>query len=105
MVLPLFDYCVCFSDSCGVGSKECLKKLNRTAACITKGRSGDSLEIKELFQWPNLQFRRDYSKFVLVYKSLHDLVPTNLLADFGQTYARSSQLSNKTSRSAQSPIS
>ena len=38
-VLPLFDYCSSIWDSCGVGSKAYLDKLNRRATCIIEGRS------------------------------------------------------------------
>ena len=37
LVLPLFDYCSPVWDSCGVGSKAYLDKLNRCAACIIEG--------------------------------------------------------------------
>ena len=39
MILPLFDYCAPVWDSCGVGSKDYLNKLNRRVACIIVGRS------------------------------------------------------------------
>ena len=39
MILPLFDYCAPVWDSCGVGSKDYLNKLNRRAACIIEGSS------------------------------------------------------------------
>ena len=34
MILPFFDYCAPVRDSCSVGSKDYLNKLNRSAACI-----------------------------------------------------------------------
>ena len=38
MVLPLFDHCAVFLDSCGQGiSKSYLDKLNHRAACIIEG--------------------------------------------------------------------
>ena len=37
MVLPLFDHCAVFWDSCGQGSKSYLDKLNHRAACIIEG--------------------------------------------------------------------
>ena len=39
MILPLFDYCAPVWDSCGVGSKDYLNKLNRRVTCIIVGRS------------------------------------------------------------------
>ena len=39
MVLALFDNCLSVWDNCGVGSKSCLDKLNRRAACIIEVRS------------------------------------------------------------------
>ena len=39
LVLPLFDYCSPVWDSCGIGSKPYLDKLNRRAARIIEGRS------------------------------------------------------------------
>ena len=46
LVLPLFDYCSPVWDSCGVGSKAYLDKLNRRAACIIEGRSIGAEELK-----------------------------------------------------------
>ena len=46
LVLPLFDFCSPVWDSCGVGSKGYLYKLNRSAACIIEGRSIGAEELK-----------------------------------------------------------
>jgi hypothetical protein len=82
MILPLFDYCAPFSDSCGVGSKNYLNKLNRRATCIIEGRPVGMDELHTVFSWPNLQARRDYVKCILVYKSLHGMSPVYLLTKF-----------------------
>jgi hypothetical protein len=82
MILPLFDYCAPVWDSCGVGSKDYLNKLNRRAACIIEGRSVGMDELHTVFSWPNLQACRDYLKCVLVYKSLHGMSPDYLLTEF-----------------------
>ena len=42
----LFDYCSSVLDSCGVGSKSYLDKLNRRAACIIKDRPISADEVK-----------------------------------------------------------
>ena len=65
LVLPLFDYCSPVWDSCGVGSKAYLDKLNRRAACIIEGRSIGAEELKSTLGWPSLQARRNYLKCVL----------------------------------------
>ena len=39
MVLPLFDRCTVFWDSCGQGSKSYWNKLNHLAACIIEGHA------------------------------------------------------------------
>ena len=72
IALPLFDYCSPVWDSCRVGSKSYLDKLNRRAACVKKSTLG----------WPRLQARRDYLKCVLVYKCLHGMTPLYLLSEF-----------------------
>jgi len=59
LVLPLFDYCSPVWDSCGVGSKAYLDKLNRRAACIIEGRSIWAEELKSTLGWPSLQARRN----------------------------------------------
>ena len=43
MVLPLFDGCAVFWDSCGQGSKSYWNKLNHRAACIIEGHVGNGL--------------------------------------------------------------
>ena len=67
IVLPLFDYCLPVWDSCGVGSKAYLDKLNRQAACIIEGRSIGADEFKSTLGWLSLQARRNYLKCVLVF--------------------------------------
>ena len=42
----LFDYCSPVWDSCGVGSKAYLDKLNKRAACIIEGRVIGAEELK-----------------------------------------------------------
>ena len=82
LVLPLFDYCSPVWDSCGVGSKAYLDKLNRRAACIIEGRSIGAEELKPTLGWPSLQARRNYLKCVLVHKCLHGIAPSYLLSEF-----------------------
>ena len=82
MVLPLLDYCAVAWDSCGLGSKSYLDKLNRRAACIIEGRSVGSDELLTVFSWSNLQAHRDYLKCVLVYKCIHGMAPAYLLTQF-----------------------
>ena len=55
LVLPLLAYFSPFWDSCGVGSKAYLDKLNRRAACIIGGRSIGADELKSTLGWPGLQ--------------------------------------------------
>ena len=82
IVLPLFDYCSPVWDSCGVGSKAYVDKLNRRAACIIKGWSIGVEELKSTLGWPSLQARRNCLKCVLVHKCLHGIAPLYLLAEF-----------------------
>ena len=82
IVLPLFDYCSPVWDSCGVGSKAYVDKLNRRAACIIKGLSIGVEELKSTFGWPSRQARRNCIKCVLVHKCLHGIAPSYLLAEF-----------------------
>ena len=82
IVLPLFDYCSPVWDSCGVGSKAYVDKLNRRAACFIKGRSVGVEELKSTLGWPSLQARRNYLKCVLVHKCLHGIAPSYLLSEF-----------------------
>ena len=58
-VLPLFDYCAVVWDSCDLGSKSYLNKLNHRATFIIEGRSVGSDELLTVFSWLNLQARRD----------------------------------------------
>ena len=82
LVMPLFDYCSPVWDSCEVGSKAYLDKLNRRAACIIEGRSIGAEELKSTLGWPSLQARRNYLKCVLVHKCLHGIAPSYLLSEF-----------------------
>ena len=85
-VLPLFDYCSPVWDSCGVGSKACLDKLNRHAACIIEGWSIRAEELKATLGWPSLQARRNYLKWVLVRTCLHWIAPSYLLTEFRRAH-------------------
>ena len=78
----LFDYCSSVLDSCGVGSKSYLDKLNRRAACIIKHQSIRADEVKTTLGWPSPQARRVYLKCVLVYKCLHGVAQLYLLSEF-----------------------
>ena len=82
LVLPLFDYFSPVWDSCGVGSKAYLDKLNRRAACTIEGQSIGAEELKSTLGWPSLQARRNYLKCVLVHKCLHGIAPSYLLSEF-----------------------
>ena len=82
LVLPLFDYCSPVWDSCGVGSKAYLDKLNRRVACIIEGRSIGAEDLKSTIGWPSLQARRNYLKCVVVHKCLHGIASSYLLSEF-----------------------
>ena len=69
-------------DSCGVGSKAYLDKLNRSAACIIEGRGIGAEELKSTLGWSNLKARRNYLKCVLVHKCLHGIASSYLLSEF-----------------------
>jgi len=77
LVLPLFDHCSPVWDSCGIGSKAYLEKLNRRAACIIEGRSIGVMELKSTLGWPSLQARRNYLKCVLVHNCLYCIYSEN----------------------------
>lgn len=80
----LFDYCSPVWDSCGVGSKAYLDKLNRCAICIIEGQSIGAEELKTIFGWSSLQACRkfNYLKCILVHKCLHGIAPSYLLTGF-----------------------
>ena len=82
LVLPLLDYCSPVWDSCGVGRKAYLDKVNRRATCIIEGRSIGAEELKSTLGWPSLQARRNYLKCVVVHKCLHGIAPSYLLSEF-----------------------
>ena len=42
IILPLFDYCAEVWDSCGIGNKNYLDKLNRCTASIIERRSAET---------------------------------------------------------------
>ena len=73
-------------DSCGVGSKAYLEKLNRRAACNIEGRSIEAEELKSTLGWPSLHARRNDLKCVLVHKCLHGIAPSYLLSEFRQAH-------------------
>ena len=78
----LFDYCSPVWDSCGVGSKAYLDKLNKRAACIIEGRVIGAEELKSTLGWSSVKARRKYLKCVLVHKCLHGIAPLYLLSEF-----------------------
>ena len=82
MVLPLFDYCCIVWDSCDLGNKAYLDKLNRRAASIIEGRLVEYAELPNVFSWPGLQKRREYLKSILVFKSINGLAPDYLIGEF-----------------------
>ena len=86
MILPLFDYCAEVWDSCGIGNKNYLDKLNRRAASIIERRSVEASELRTVLGWPSLQARRAYLKCIMVFKSLHGLAPSHLLTEFRHAY-------------------
>ena len=86
IVLPLFDCCSPTGNSCRVGSKSYLDKLNRRAAFVIESRSIRADELKSTLGWPRLQARGDYLKCVLVYKCLHGMAPLYLLSKFRHAY-------------------
>ncbi|CAH3150626.1 unnamed protein product [Pocillopora meandrina] len=84
MILPLFDYCSVVWNSCGAISKGYLDKLNGRAASIILNRAVSETDIVCILGWPSLQFRRDYLKCMLVFKSMNGSAPSYLLSDFTQ---------------------
>ena len=78
----LFDYCSPVWDSCGVGSKAYLDKLNKRAACIIEGRVIGAEELKSTLGWSSVKARRKYLKCVLVHKCIHGIAPSYLLSEF-----------------------
>ena len=82
MVLPIFDYCSCVWDGCSQSKKQYLDRLQRLAAAIIEGRKVSQNELHHTFSWPNLQERRNFQKFMLVYKCLNNLAPPYLLDEF-----------------------
>lgn len=82
MVLLLFDYCSIVWDSCGLGNKEYLDKLDRRAASIIKGRLVEYAELPNVFSWPDLQKRHDYFKSILAFKPISSLAPDYLIGEF-----------------------
>ena len=82
MILPLFDYGAEVWDSCGIGNKNCLEKLNGNVASIIERRSVEASELRTVLGWPSLQARRVYLKCLMVFKSLLGLAPSFLLTEF-----------------------
>ena len=74
----LFDYRSPVWDSCGVGRKAYLDKLNKRAACIIEGRGIGAEELKSTLGWSSVKARRKYLKCVLVHniKCLHGIAPS-----------------------------
>lgn len=54
IVLLLFDCCLFVWDSCGVGNKVYLDKLDRCVLCIIEGRLIGVEELKLIFGWFSL---------------------------------------------------
>ena len=78
----LFDYRSPVWDSCGVGSKAYLDKLNKRVACIIEGRGIRAEELKSTLGWSSVKARRKCLKCVLVHKCLHGIAPSYLLSEF-----------------------
>ena len=82
VILPVFDCCAVVWDSCSKVDREYLDKLHRRAASIIEGYAVSQSQISYTFGWPTLQSRRDYLKYMLVFKSLDGLAPAYLLNEF-----------------------
>ena len=61
-----------------------VSKLNGCAASIILNRAVSETDIVCILGWPSLQFRRDYLKCMLVFKSMNGSAPSYLLSDFTQ---------------------
>ena len=87
MIIPVFDYYAVVWDSCSKADREYLDKLHRRhgAASIIKGYIVAQSQISHTFGWPSLEFRRDYLKCILVFKSLHGLAPAYLLDEISHS--------------------
>lgn len=86
LILPVL-YCASVRDSCGVGCKAHLDKLNRRAACIIENAPAKYNNIRtHLASWPGLQTLREYLKCVLVYKYLNGMAPSHLVTEYKYTY-------------------
>jgi len=78
MILSLFDYSVVIWDCCGKTNRDYLDKLQRRAASITEGHRIPQFQVHHTFSWLSLQSRRDYLKYMLVFKCIHGLAPPYL---------------------------
>ena len=82
VILPVFDCCAVVWDSYSKVDREYLDKLHRRAASIIEGYAVSQSQISYTFGWPTLQSRRDYLKYMLVFKNLDGLAPAYLLNEF-----------------------
>ena len=82
MILLVFDHCAVVWDSCSKADREYLEKLQERVASIIASYTVAESQISYTFGWPTLQFRRDYLKCMLVFKSLHGPAPAYLLNEF-----------------------
>ena len=82
MILLVFDYCAVVWDSCNKADRQYLEKLQGRAASIIASYAVAQSQISYTFGWPTFQFRRDYLKCMLVFKSLHGPAPAYLLNEF-----------------------
>ena len=69
-------------DVCGQGNKNYLDRLFKRAAGIIAGRKAIDTDIQQAINWPSLQFRRYYPKWIQIYKCINGLAPAYLLDDF-----------------------
>ena len=86
LILPHFDYCSPVWDCLSGQSSDKLQKLqNRAARVITKLPFDTSSNLLlDTLKWEKLSLRRKKQKALIMYKTIHDLVPEYLQRLFSQ---------------------
>ena len=84
LIQPHFDYCNVVWGTCGSTLQNKLQKLqNRAARVLTYSNyDADADNILENLRWKNLTCQRQIQRAIMVYKSLHGLVPEYLCSKF-----------------------
>ena len=84
LIQPYFDYCNVVWGNCNKGLSEKLQRLQNRAARILMAESYDS-NLDDLFRalgWRRLYFQRLEQKSILMYKTLHGVIPDYLRSRF-----------------------